>query len=227
MISSGSSSRSEISTTIPRLVSVSASWCSGFETLVSFPSRQAVERHEQRAQVARPRARRQHADDPIVEGHQADRVALAVHQVAERGREARAVLELRHAARAVPHRAAHVEHQVAIEVGLLFELLDVVAIAARVDLPVDRRQIVAGDVLAVFGELDAEAFERAAVQAERKPSTIVRAFNSSVPRRATTAGSRNCRSRAVATAYIPLLGTGTVSISRSTIASELMRSDSA
>src|SRR6185503_144576 len=51
----------------------------------------------------------------------------------------------------------------------LFELLDVVAIAPRVDLPVDGGEIIAVDVLTVFGELDAEALERAAVQAGEKP----------------------------------------------------------
>ena len=127
---------------MPRLVSESASWCSGFDTLVCAAGLQPIERHQQRAQVAGPRARRQHRHDVLVERRQADRVALAVHQVAERRREARAVLELRHpVVRAVAHRAADVEHQVAVEVGLLLELLDVVAIAARVDLPVDRRQM--------------------------------------------------------------------------------------
>ena len=43
------------------------------------------------------------------------------------------------------------------------------AVAAGVDLPVDRREIVAGDVLAVFGELDAEALERAAMQPREEP----------------------------------------------------------
>ena len=63
---------------------------------------------------------------------------------------------------------------------------------------------------------------------EMKPSTTVRALSSSVPSRATTAGSRNCRSRALAGhAYIPLFGGGTASSSRSTMASELIRSDSA
>ena len=69
---------------------------------------------------------------------------------------------------AIAHRPADVEQQVAVEVGLLLELLDVVAVAARVDLPVERRQIVAGQVLAVLGELDAEALERAAVQARQE-----------------------------------------------------------
>ena len=63
---------------------------------------------------------------------------------------------------------------------------------------------------------------------ERKPSTIVRALSSRVPSRATTAGSRNGRSCAAQGAiYIPLLGSGTASMSRSMIVSELIRSDSA
>ena len=53
----------------------------------------------------------------------------------------------------------------AIDVGFFLELLDVVAVGPGVDLPVDGGEIVAGQVLAVFGELDAEALERAAVQA--------------------------------------------------------------
>src|SRR5262245_55806011 len=71
--------------------------------------------------------------------------------------------------RSVRHRAADVEHQMAVEIGFFFELLDVKAVAARVDLPVDRGQIVAGDVLPVLGELDAEALERTAMQAGEEP----------------------------------------------------------
>ena len=214
---------------MPRLVSVSASWCSGFDTFGPVRGLQAIERHQQREQVPGPRAGRQHRDDVLVEGGEADRVALAVHQVAERRREARAVLELRHRVmRPVAHRAADVEHQVAVEVRLLLELLDVVAIAARVDLPVDGGDVVAGNVLAVLGELDAEALERAAVQAGQQP------FDDG-PRlqleRAEARHDRRVEKRPIVRGpghrYIPLFGSGTVSISLSMIASELMRSDSA
>ena len=116
----------------------------------------------------------------------------------------------------------------AIEVGLLLELLDVVAIAARVDLPVDGREVVAGDVLAVLGELDAEALERAAMQAREE------AFDDRPRLELERAEARHDRgveelplARACGHRYIPLFGTGTASSSRSTIASELMRSDSA
>ena len=108
------------------------------------------------------------ADDAIVERHQPDAVALPVHQVAERRGQARGVLELARPARPVRHRPADVDQQVTVEVGFLLELLDVVPIAAREDLPVDRREIVAADVLAVLGELDAEALERAAVEARQE-----------------------------------------------------------
>ena len=37
MIDAGSSSRSEMRTTMPRLLSESASWCSGFDTFVWWP----------------------------------------------------------------------------------------------------------------------------------------------------------------------------------------------
>ena len=97
----------------------------------------------------------------------------------------------------------------ALEVGLLLELLDVVPIAARVDLPVERGQIVAGQVLAVLGELDAEPLIGLRCRPARKPSTTVRAFSSIVPSRAMTAGSRNRRSRGGrggAIGYIPLCG---------------------
>ena len=137
---------------------------SGFATLVFSPS---VRRSSVSSTAAGVRGARWPAAsaDAVVEGDQADGVALPVHQVRERRRQVRAVLELRHAARAVAHRRADVEQEVAPEVGLFLELLDVVAIGARVDLPVDRRQVVARDVLPVLGELDAEALERAAVQA--------------------------------------------------------------
>jgi hypothetical protein len=52
----------------------------------------------------------------------------------------------------------------AVEVGFLLELLDVVPVAAREDLPVDRREVVAADVLPVLGEFHAEALVRAAME---------------------------------------------------------------
>src|SRR5260370_38698752 len=71
--------------------------------------------------------------------------------------------------RAVPHRSADVEQQMAVEVRLLLELLDVVAVSARVDLPVDRGQIVARNVLAVLRGPHPGSPARAAGGAGPKP----------------------------------------------------------
>ena len=55
-----------------------------------------------------------------------------------------------------------------IEVGLLLELLDVVPIASRVDLPVERGQIVAGQVLPILREFHAESLVWTPMQSREK-----------------------------------------------------------
>jgi hypothetical protein len=114
-------------------------------------------------------ARRQHADDRVVEGRERHSIALPVHQVGERGGEHLRVLDLLHpVAPSVPHRGADVEQDVAIEVRFLLELLHVIAIAPRVHLPVDAGEVVARQILPVLGEFHAEALERAAMQSGKK-----------------------------------------------------------
>ena len=98
---------------------------------------QPIEGEEHGAYLARARACRQHRDDAVVERDQAHGIALPVHQVRQRRGQALTVLELRHPARAVAHRRADVEQQVASEVGVLLEFLDVVPIGPGVHLPVD------------------------------------------------------------------------------------------
>ena len=58
---------------------------------------------------------------------------------------------------AVGHGGGGVEADGGAEVGFLFVLLDVVAVGAGEDGPVEVFEFVAGDVLAVLGELDGEA----------------------------------------------------------------------
>ena len=216
----------EINTTIPRLLNESA-LMKRLRDIRLRAQLQSIERDQHRAQMARARARRQHRHDSVVEGCKPDTVALSVHQVCERRSQA-----LAHSyfviPRDPPHRAADVEHHMAVEVRFLLELLDVMAIASGVDLPVDRRQIVAGNVLAVFSELDTESFERAAMKAREEP------FDDRTGLQFQVAEARNDRrieklafARAGGHGYIPLFGSGTVSSSRSTMVSELMRSDSA
>ena len=148
-------------------------------------------------QVSPTRAGRQPQPDRVVERHQTSCVPLAVHQKRQRACEHRAVGELAHWRRtAVGHRCADVEQQVAFDVGLLLELLHVVPIAARVDFPVERGQIVAWEVLAVSANSTLKPLCGTSMQSGQNPSTTVRAFHSIVPSRAITFGSRNRSSRA-------------------------------
>ena len=66
------------------------------------------------------------------------------------------------------HRAGRIEHEVDDELGLLLELLHVVAIGLGVGAPVDVPDLVAGRVLLVLGELDRRAVQLGAVQAGQR-----------------------------------------------------------
>ena len=124
---------------------------------------------EQPAQVTGPVPGGQVVVDLAGEGDQPDRVALGEQEVGERRRQGGGVVRLGPPARAVAHRPAVVDEQVAAQVGLVLELLDVVAVGAGEEPPVEVAEVVAGAVLAVFGELDREAVVGAAVQAAPQP----------------------------------------------------------
>ena len=146
--------------------SIPANWCRLLAISVS-PSGLSFARSERMFAELRPLAlgREALADLPV-ERDQADRVLLVDHQVAERRGEADRVLELGQLlAIGVAHRPREVHHQVARQVRLGLEFLRVEAVGLGVDVPVDVRDVVAGRVLAVLGELDREAVERAGVQA--------------------------------------------------------------
>ena len=100
-----------------------------------------------------------------VEDGQADRVPLLDQQRGERGGDGGGVGELGHRAAAVGHAGAGVEDDGAAEVGLLLVAFDGVPVGPGEGPPVEPFEVVAGGVLAVVGELDGEAVERAAVQA--------------------------------------------------------------
>ena len=160
------------------------------------------------------------------------RVALPVHQERERGGEHGAVFHLAHRrGAAVAIDALDIEQQMALEVGLLLEPLDVMPVAARVDLPVDGGQIVARQVLPVLGELDAEPLVRTAMQPRHESLDHRPRLQLHRPQPRKDRRDRETGGRAVveahAMAYIPLRGRGTASSSRSTSLSAVMRSDSA
>ncbi len=113
---------------------------------------------------------RQALADLLVERDQADRILLVDHQVAQGRRQAHAVFELGQLlAVGVAHRPRQVHHQVARQVGLGLELLDVEPVRLGEHRPVDLGDVVPGRILPVLGELDREALERAGVQPRDEP----------------------------------------------------------
>jgi hypothetical protein len=106
--------------------------------------------------------------DFLVEGDQADGVALHGEEVGERGGAGAGVFDLGVLQRAVAHGATQVDQEVAAEVGFFLEALDVVPVGAGVEAPVEVAGVVAGDVLAVLAEFDGEAVVGAAVEAGKE-----------------------------------------------------------
>jgi hypothetical protein len=140
---SGSVSRSEKIITRLRCRSMAAIWIRLCAMSVS-PSAAARQQREHVAQL-RPRldfgARLSRS---LVERDQPHRVLLVDHQVAQRRGQADRVVELGQLlAVRVAHRPAQVHHQIAGDVRLGLELLDVVLVRLGVDQPVDVLRIVA------------------------------------------------------------------------------------
>ena len=155
---------------MPRFLSRSArSWKIG--PVEVFRSADAVFHDVQQfLQVRRIAAGADQRADFAVERDQAHAVLLMQHQVGQRRGRALGVFQLRHRRRValVAHALAGVQQQVADQVRLFLELLQVVLVGAAEDLPIEIAEVVAGRVLAVLGELDREAVERAAMHARRR-----------------------------------------------------------
>ena len=127
----------------PRLRTVAAICSSGSARLVARPVGLALQRRHQPAQMARAVPRRQVLGDPILEQEQADRVALRRQEVGDRGRRGARVIALAVRPRSIAHRPAGVDHQVAAQVGLVLEPLDVIAIRPGIQPPVEIARVVA------------------------------------------------------------------------------------
>ena len=117
------------------------------------------------------RAPRGHVEPDLgVEGRQPHGVLLAHHQVGQHRRQVRGVLQLGDpGGLAVGHRGAGVQEDLGAEVGLFFILLDVEPVGPAQNPPVEVARVVAGAVLAVLGELDAEPLVGAGVQPRDEP----------------------------------------------------------
>ena len=120
-------------------------------------------------EMAGGRPGRDQAPGLAVGGDQPDGVALADHQVGQRRREPPRVLELRARPPRVAHAPRRVDDEVRLEVRLFLIFLDVVAVALAERPPVDVADLVPRPVLAVLGELDREALERAPVHPRHHP----------------------------------------------------------
>src|SRR5207245_2596216 len=63
------------------------------------------------------------------------------------------------------HAAGSIDEQMGVQVGFFLVFLDVIAVGLAEDAPVDVANLVAGIILAMLGELDAEALVGAFVNA--------------------------------------------------------------
>jgi hypothetical protein len=102
--------------------------------------------------------------DLVIEGDETDGIALLMEEVGEGGGEGGGVAGLVVVEGAVLHGAGTVEEQVAAEVGLVLELLDVMAVGPGEDPPVEMARVIAGGVLPILGEFDGEAVIGAAME---------------------------------------------------------------
>ena len=103
--------------------------------------------------------------NPRVVRDQSDGVALMQHQIRQRGGNVLRVLELAVLSALVIHAAGGIDQEVSAEVRLFFVFFDVIAIGFAVGAPIDVADFVTGIVLAMLGELDAEALVGALVDA--------------------------------------------------------------
>jgi hypothetical protein len=96
-------------------------------------------------------------------------VVLTHHELGEHGGQNAAVVELVRRPLAEIHRRAGVEEDLATQVGVILELLDVILVGAAPDFPINVTQAVPLGVGPVSGKLAAVAEEGTAVQAVEEP----------------------------------------------------------
>src|SRR2546427_3006853 len=91
-----------------------------------------------------------------IKRQQADSVPLMVGKIAQGCREHPRVIDLGDAGRPIVHGSADIEQNQYARVRLALEKLDVELVASRKDVPVDAPDLIAGHVLAIGREIDAE-----------------------------------------------------------------------
>src|SRR5688572_25977901 len=96
-------------------------------------------------------------------------IVLPDHQVREDGCQSAGVIEFIRVALPEIHRGACIEKDMATNVRVVFELLDVILLGAAPDFPIHISQVVARHVRTIGGEFGAVAEERAAMHTIEKP----------------------------------------------------------
>src|SRR5262249_39708256 len=148
-------------------------------------SHQAIEHIDDPRELARPGVRRNPRLQLATKHANSDALCLAEHQVTQRDDESGCVVEFRFGFAAIRHRSAAIEKQHAAEVRFLIILLDVGAIGAGKDAPIEAPGFIAWRVEAVLTELDAGAFDGGTMlpdgvafdNAARGDLELVQAFN--------------------------------------------------
>src|SRR2546426_10379073 len=92
-----------------------------------------------------------------IKGQQPDAIPLMIGEIAEAGGENPRVIDLLDFAGTVIHGPADVEKNENACVRLTFIQLYIELVAARKDVPIDSPDLITGHVLAVCGEIHAEA----------------------------------------------------------------------
>src|ERR1700679_3191553 len=98
-------------------------------------------------------ARRQILGDSILKQEHPDRVALHGQEIGDGRRRRTRVVALAVRSRAIAHRSARIDDQIATEVRLVLEALHVIAIRPGEETPVEVAWVVARAVFTVLAEL--------------------------------------------------------------------------
>src|ERR1019366_9818912 len=87
------------------------------------------------------------------------------HQIRRRRGQILGILELAYRRAMIRHAAGRIDEQMGVEIGFFLMFLDVVAIGLAEGAPVDVANFVAGVILLMLGEFDAESLVGAFVYA--------------------------------------------------------------
>src|SRR5947199_5553999 len=128
----------------------------------------SIDLRQNRQQLAAAPSRRHMGPDLRIEGQETYAIPLVIREVAETCGDDSGVIDLFDVARAVIHGSADVEKDEDACIRLTFIQLYIELVAARKDVPIDSPDLITRHVLAVCGEIHAEAQVRGTVKTLNK-----------------------------------------------------------